>query len=153
MFQVTAGAVSTATAADSLPKDHTTSYQRIALVIGNGDYKHTSVLKNPINDAVDIAAALEGVGFDVVIGKDLTRAGLEKSIRKFSKKLNNAKVALFFYAGHGLQVHGQNFIVPTDAKVETEDDIDFELIPFRKVLARMERKSLNKSRFSRCLPT
>ncbi len=115
--------------------------KRVALVIGNSAYKHTSQLKNPINDANAISATLAGLNFQVIKGIDLNRKGLESKIREFSKKLSNAQVGLFFYAGHGLQVDGTNYLVPIDAKVETEDDLDFELVAFRKLLARMERKA------------
>jgi Caspase domain len=80
---------------------------RVALVIGNGAYRHTSALANPGNDAADIAAALCRIGFDVVEGRDLDKRGMETKIREFSRKLDDANLALFFYAGHGLQVSGR----------------------------------------------
>ena len=90
---------------------------RVALVIGNGNYQHSSQLKNPRNDASDVAEALRDIGFDVVEGFDLDRRGMEQKIRAFSDKLETSKLALFFYAGHGLQVDGRNYLVPIDAKL------------------------------------
>ena len=79
---------------------------RVALVIGNGAYKKAGVLANPANDASDIALALRNIGFEVVEGRDLDKRAMEDKIREFSRKLDNSKLALFFYAGHGLQVGG-----------------------------------------------
>lgn len=111
---------------------------RVALVIGNGDYQQATKLSNPANDAADIAQALRGLGFDVVVGIDLTRRGLEEKVIEFSHKLDNANVALFFYAGHGLQVGGRNYLVPVDAKLQRAGDLGFETVDVSQVLAQME---------------
>lgn len=113
---------------------------RVALVIGNSAYRHAAPLKNPGNDAQDIAAALRRLGFDVVAGQDLDRPGTERAIRDFAKKLPGSSVALFYYAGHGLQVNGRNYLAPTDAKLSSEFDLDFETIPLRLILRQMERE-------------
>jgi len=111
---------------------------RVALVIGNGAYRNAPELTNPPNDAVDMAAALRRIGFDVVEGRDLGKRAMEDKIREYSHKLDDAKVALFFYAGHGLQVGGKNYLVPVDAQLERPGDLDFETIDIGLVLAQME---------------
>ena len=111
---------------------------RVALVIGNGAYKNVSPLANPGNDAADIAAALRRIGFDVVEGRDLDKRAMEAKIIEFSRKLDAANLALFFYAGHELQVSGKNYLVPVDAKVERAADLGFETIDVSQVLGQME---------------
>ncbi len=111
---------------------------RVALVIGNGAYRSVAPLPNPSNDAADIAQALRAIGFDVVEGRDLERRAMEDTIREFGRKLDRANVALFFYAGHGLQVAGRNYLVPIDAKLERPGDLNFETVEVGQVLAQME---------------
>ena len=91
-----------------------------------------------MNDARDMAAALKSVGFDVVEALDADRRKLDSAIRVFTDKLANADVALFFYAGHGLQVGAQNYLVPIDAKLERERDLEFETVKLDFVLRQME---------------
>ena len=126
-----AAAVLGATAAEAAP-------DRVALVIGNGAYKSVAPLPNPGNDAADMATALRRIGFDVVEGRDLDKRAMEAKIIEFSRKLDDANLALFFYAGHGLQVSGKNYLVPVDAKVERAADLSFETIDVSQVLAQME---------------
>ncbi|MEO1649413.1 MAG: caspase family protein [Pseudomonadota bacterium] len=113
--------------------------RRIALVIGNGDYVHAGVLANPANDAADIAQALDRVGFEVIKGLNLTKAQMDATIRRFARALQTAEVGLFFYAGHGIQVSGKNYLVPVDAKLEDVSGIDFELIQADLIQRTMER--------------
>ena len=115
--------------------------KRLALVIGNSAYQHTAELKNPRNDAADIAAALKGLKFEVVEGLDLDKRTMEITVRKFAQALKNADVALFFYAGHGLQVNGQNYLVPIDARLEDATGLDFEMIRLELVHRAMERET------------
>jgi lipoprotein NlpI len=112
--------------------------RRVALVIGNGTYKNAPLLPNPRNDAVDMAAILRKLGFDVIDGHDLDRRDMENKIREFSRKIENADLALFYYAGHGLQVTGKNYLVPIDAKLEREGDLSFEAIDVDVVLQPLE---------------
>ena len=121
--------------------DGVAAEKRVALVIGNGGYKETTPLINTVHDAPDMAAALRRLGFDVLDGLDLDKRGMERMIRQFDQKLPGADIALFFYAGHGMQVSGQNYLVPIDARLAAEGDIDFESLPLMLVLARMERES------------
>jgi tetratricopeptide (TPR) repeat protein len=112
--------------------------RRVALVVGNSAYENAPVLPNPRNDAADIAATLRKLGFDVIDGHDLDRREMEKKIREFSRKIENADLALFYYAGHGLQVTGKNYLVPIDAKLEREGDLSFEAIDVDVVLQQLE---------------
>src|SRR5690606_28667214 len=80
-------------------------------------------LANPPNDAADVAAALEGVGFDVIRGNDLTLAGMRESLSRFAAAAADADVSLFYYAGHGLQLRQQNYLVPVDAELKTPEDV------------------------------
>ena len=99
---------------------------RVALVIGNSAYVNAAPLTNPVNDAKDVAGTLESLGFKVILGTDLEKRAMELKIRDFVRALPGADVALFYYAGHGLQYSGQNFLVPVDARLESDRDLDFE---------------------------
>ena len=90
--------------------------KRVALVIGNSAYKHAGELANPKNDATDMAVALKKLSFRVVEGFDLDKPSLDRKIRDFATALQGADVGLFFYAGHGLQVAGQNYMQPQHAE-------------------------------------
>ncbi len=115
--------------------------KRIALVIGNSAYQHAPELKNPRSDASDMASALKALKFQVVEGVDLDKRAMEITIRKFAVGLKNADIALFFYAGHGLQVSGQNYLVPVDARLEDAHGLDFEMIRLDLVHRAMERET------------
>lgn len=115
--------------------------KRVALVIGNSAYQHTAPLRNPSNDATDMAAKLRELGFDVIDGIDLTKAEMESRIRAFADKLVGSDVGLFYYAGHGLAVDGKNFLAPVDAALKSEADVDFETVELNLVLKQMERSS------------
>jgi caspase domain-containing protein len=115
--------------------------RRVALVIGNGAYQHLPRLANPVNDAELMATTLKLVGFQLIGGKaqtDLDRSGFERAIRQFGAELKDGAVGLFYYAGHGLQVQGANFLVPVAADPMTVADVDFELIDANVVLKQME---------------
>ena len=103
----------------------TASYadKRVALVIGNGAYKSVANLPNPPKDAQAIAALLRNLGFEVVQGTDLTHAGMTDTLRKFAAEAENADVAMFFYAGHGLQLDGKNYLLPIDSSPKSELDV------------------------------
>lgn len=100
---------------------------RVALVIGNAKYRNTVPLANPGNDAVEIAAVLRRLGFEVMERQDLDKPGLEQNLAKFARLARTADAALIYYAGHGLQYQGQNLLVPVDAKLEDEVSLQFEL--------------------------
>lgn len=113
--------------------------KRVALVVGNGAYSSVPALANPSADAEAFGAALQRLGFEVELGIDLDLQGMRRAVQAFSRQLEGADVALFFYAGHGIQVYGQNYLLPVDAALETEADLDFAAIPARLVLSQMER--------------
>ncbi len=124
-----------------------TSQARTALVIGNSDYKEIGILKNPVNDAQDMRDTLEALGFKVIYRENTaTRAEMRKAVDEFYDILNQHKgIGLFFYAGHGIQVKGENYLIPIDSKVKSESDIEDELLAVNKVLGKMEdtKNSLN----------
>jgi tetratricopeptide (TPR) repeat protein len=116
--------------------------RRVALVIGNTDYKHTDPLTNPRNDAVEISAALRRIGFQEVIeGTDLDVGTLAGKVRDFSRVLKGADLAFFYYAGHGIQVNGLNYMMPVDARLADESDVHAETIELNDVLKHMERQA------------
>ena len=113
---------------------------RIALVIGNGAYKEAPALPNPPNDARAVIDTLKRLNFDVVAGTDLDIDDMRQAIRDFSRKLEGSDVALFYYAGHGMQVYGKNYLVPIDAKLSGEADLDFAAVDVDLVVKQMERQ-------------
>jgi hypothetical protein len=96
---------------------------RVALVIGNGDYKNTGRLANPRNDATDIAAALTRDGFEVITGFDLDRASMEDAESRFARKARDADAAIFYYSGHAIQYAGTNYLLPVDATIRDSTDL------------------------------
>jgi len=115
--------------------------RRVALVIGNSDYAIAPKLRNPRNDAAAMIDKLQQLGFEVFDGLDADKLALGQKLKEFGRATQNADVALFFYAGHGIQVDGQNFLVPTDAHVQFEEEIPLELLSLNTVLRQMERGS------------
>lgn len=118
--------------------DGAAAERRVALVVGNSSYAHTAQLSNPLNDARDIAAALKATGFEVIEALNTDKRNLDGALRSFTEKLADADVALFYYAGHGLQVGAQNYLLPVDAKLERERDLDFEAVKLEFVMRQME---------------
>lgn len=114
--------------------------KRVALVIGNGAYLHAAPLPNPRNDADAISQALRELGFDVIHGVDLDRNNLESAVRDFAKAARGAELTLFFFAGHALQVAGKNYLMPIDAELLDETDLDFQTVSMDAVLRNMERE-------------
>jgi uncharacterized caspase-like protein len=113
--------------------------KRVALVIGNGAYEHTVPLPNPANDAELMASKLRGLGFEVVAGQDQSYNDMRRTVMQFAKKAYGAEIAVLFYAGHGMQVGGQNLLVPIDAKIEDETSLDFETISVDFILRQMSK--------------
>jgi tetratricopeptide (TPR) repeat protein len=116
--------------------------RRVALIIGNTAYQHTEPLTNPSNDAKAVAASLRRLGFQSVIdGTDLDAEKLAGKVRDFSRALKGADLALFYYAGHGVQVNGLNYMMPVDAKLAEESDVYAETVELNDVLKHMERQA------------
>ena len=96
-----------------------TAEKRVALVIGNSGYRDVPVLANPRNDAEDVAAALKRLGFETTVGLDADRAAMEKALEAFATAVEGADVAVFYYAGHGMQHQGVNYLMPVDANLQS----------------------------------
>jgi uncharacterized caspase-like protein len=111
--------------------------KRVALVIGNSAYTNAVALPNPVNDATAMSTKLTNLGFEVVAGYDLDLMGMRKTVAQFARTARGADIALLFYAGHGMQVGGQNYLIPTDARFEDETAIDFETMSMDFVLRQM----------------
>jgi formylglycine-generating enzyme required for sulfatase activity/uncharacterized protein YgiM (DUF1202 family) len=110
--------------------------KRVALVIGNSNYA-TSRLRNPVNDAKAMTIKLRSLGFEVIEKIDVERKDLRRAIREFGRRIRAGGVGLFYFAGHGVQFQGQNYIMPVGADVAEQDDIDDEGISVNYVLSRM----------------
>jgi len=112
--------------------------KRIALVIGNSAYS-SGPLKNPVNDATAMDAKLKKLGFTVTLKRNAKLQEMDESIREFGRQLKRTRgVGLFFYAGHGMQIGGVNYLLPVDAKIEKESDVRFQSVNADMVLAEME---------------
>ncbi len=112
--------------------------KRVALVVGNNDYTTLAALNNAEKDARDMAQTLRGLGWEVVDLYNSSQRDMGRAIAKFEGLLMTAEAGLFFYAGHGIQANGENWLVPVDAEVEAEVDLEYEAITARKVLRSMK---------------
>ena len=117
--------------------------KRIALVIGNSNYGTKIPLKNPIQDANLMQATLESLGFTVEKYTDLDLLKMRAAIRDFSQKMKDYNVALFYYAGHGVQVDGKNYLIPIDAKLEGKDACEWETFAVNDLLVQFEKNPKN----------
>jgi len=102
--------------------------KRIALVIGNSTYDNVAELKNPKNDSADFAAALTSVGFEVMLRTNLTQSSMLDTFRDFRRQADEAEIALVYFAGHGIEISRQNYLIPVDAVLETDSDVNFEAV-------------------------
>jgi len=102
--------------------------QRVALVIGNGAYRSVPELRNSRNDADDISEQLKRLGFSVIDGRDLDRSAMQVALGRFAQRLKGADAGLVYYSGHGLQINGQNFLVPVDLKLDDGAFTPFEMV-------------------------
>lgn len=100
--------------------------RRVALVIGNSSYRNAPVLPNTVNDARDMVVALRKVGFEVVDGIDLDKRGMDSALTRFARIAQDADAAMFYFAGHGFQFNGENYLVPVEAKIEDEVGVQYE---------------------------
>ena len=114
--------------------------RRVALVIGNGAYRHAGTLRNTVNDARSMAQTLTRMGFDVLLRENRGEDEMKQDIREFGRQLDQNTVALFYYSGHGLQVKGENYIVPVDAQVESEEEVEYAAVNVGLVMAQMEAR-------------
>lgn len=112
--------------------------KRVALIIGNGAYVGATPLRNPPNDARSISAALREIGFDVIERVDLKSREMKRAVIEFGNKLRSNDVGLFYYAGHGVQSNGKNYLIPVDAEIEKEADIAVDGVELDTVMAQIE---------------
>lgn len=110
--------------------------RRMALVVGNAAYA-TGPLKNPANDATDMAVALREAGFEVTLGTNWTKRQMEDAVAALAVKLKRGGVGLFYYAGHGMQVAGRNYLIPIGCQIESERDVPYEAVDASRVLGTM----------------
>ena len=127
----------------AVPTGNAQQQKRVALVIGNSAYQGASKLKNPVNDAKAMSDALNGLGFQVIEVTDASQKEMNRAITAFGEKLNSDTAALFFYAGHGLQVRGKNYLVPIDAKINSESGVSSETVNVDTVLEQLNVSSLS----------
>lgn len=142
--------VITVTATDKKYKSSTRSFtitrkeekkieqKRIALVIGNAQYQHGGVLQNPVNDARAMKTTLESLGFKVMKYENCDQRTLKRAMDEFGEQLQYYDVGLFFYAGHGIQVNGENYLVPVEVILQNENDVEYDCVSTGRVLAKME---------------
>jgi tetratricopeptide (TPR) repeat protein len=132
-------ATATAAAVPDKPKPVVINERRIALVIGNSAYRNVPPLPNPVRDATAIADALRRTGFQTVtLQTDLPREKLVDALRNFAQLADSADWALVYYAGHGIEMGGANYLIPVDAKLSTDRDVGFETVPLDQVLSAVE---------------
>lgn len=111
---------------------------RIALVIGNAAYEHVGSLPNPANDAADIGAALARLGFSVTTKRDLDDNGMRRALRDFGDLAEDADMAVIYFAGHGIEIDNTNYLIPTNAQLKSDRDVEFEAIPLDSVVRAMD---------------
>jgi len=101
---------------------------RLALVIGNAAYQHGGALKNPVNDAKLMSQTLKNLGFDVIESTDASLIEMKSVFKQFATQIKKYDVSLFFYAGHGMQIDGENYLIPVDSKLEDKYSLEFEAL-------------------------
>lgn len=117
------------------------SEKRLALLIGNSDYIHGGTLKNPVNDVRAMAEALKLVGFEVLKYENLTQKDMKKAIDEFGKRLYGFDVGLFYYAGHGIQSDGFNYLIPIESQLLAYEDVEYDCVRADRILGKMEYAS------------
>lgn len=120
--------------------DHQKQGRRIALVIGNSNYQSDNLpkLQNLVNDAEDISIALRSFGFEVIERKNQTLETMNQSIAEFGTRIGGSDAALFYFAGHGIQVKNQNFLMPVNAKIESESVVPYQGVNVNQILDEMD---------------
>src|ERR1700742_3569855 len=109
--------------------------KRVALVFGNSAYQNAPLLANPTNDSAAMAAMFKGAGFNVVtLKRDLKANEMRRALRDFSDEVRDADVAIVYYAGHGVEIEGVNYLIPVDAVLERDIDAYDEAIPLDRIL-------------------
>ncbi len=106
----------------------------LALVIGNSSYQNAVVLPNPKNDAIAVAESLKKSGFEVIKLINATKIQQKNAVRVFIEQFRDYQVGLFYYAGHGISVNGRNYLIPVDAKLNSQSDVERDLLLVDEVL-------------------
>lgn len=115
--------------------------RRVALVIGNSEYRDIPALKNPDKDAEDVSNTFRLAGFDVFVAKDLTKLQFEEQFRSYLAAADGADLAIVYYSGHGFQIGGENFLIPVDASLKNAADIEVQAVKLDDVLQQLRSKS------------
>ncbi|WP_292391076.1 caspase family protein [Mesorhizobium sp.] len=114
---------------------------RVALVIGNSEYRNIPALKNPDTDAENVSKTLRLAGFNVFVAKDVTKLQFEEKFRNYLAAVDGADLAVVYYSGHGFQIGGENFLIPVDASLKDAADIEVQAIKLDDVLEQLRSKS------------
>lgn len=120
--------------------------RRVALIVGNSAYQRVTPLPNPRNDATDVADVLRGLDFEVISTVDADQASFNRALSEFSRKALDADAVLFYYAGHGIQVRGENYFLPIDADARDENDAEFSFVSMEKVKRALDKSATNSIR-------
>ena len=115
--------------------------RRVALVIGNSEYREIPALKNPDKDAEDVSRTFRLAGFEVFVAKDLTKLQFEEQFRNYLAAADGADLAVVYYSGHGFQIGGENFLIPVDASLKNAADIEVQAVKLDDVLEQLRSKS------------
>src|SRR5262245_40601 len=114
--------------------DHASATERVALVIGNSSYERLPRLGNPANDASDLSQSLRRLGFSVTVVTDATFEKFRVALREFSQAAANAELAVLYYAGHGIEVAGENWLIPVDGLLRNDGDVNTEAVDMRAAM-------------------
>ncbi len=115
--------------------------RRVALVIGESQYRNTPPLTNPTNDAADVAQALAAIGFQVTLKVDASKREMDQALAQFARDAGAADAAMFYYAGHGMQFEGRNYVMPIDAELQDEISLRYEMVAIDDVKAALQRSN------------
>jgi hypothetical protein len=127
-----------------VPVSPKASGRRVALIVGNQGYPKQP-LANPVNDATDLSSSLRGLGFQVTLATNLNKAGFERTIRAFAAEIQPGDSAVFFFSGHGMEVEGQNYLLPVDFDAQAEEEVKYQAMPASLVLERMQSRGARTS--------
>ena len=124
---------------------------RVALVIGNSNYEAVGMLPNPINDAQAMGEAFARLGFDVTLGVDLDYAATRRALQDFELKVAAADVAVVFFAGHGIEIDGVNYLIPVDAQLKRDTHVLDEAVPLDRAITAVAQADALRLYHPRCL--
>jgi uncharacterized caspase-like protein len=139
----------------SLLPVHALAEGRVALLIGNGAYTRVPALPNPPRDAAAMADLLGKAGFDIIEKKDLGADAMRRALRDFSDHVRDADVAVVFYTGHGMEMNGVNYLIPVDATIARDVDVEDEAVLLDRVIRTIEpaRRGSSSSSWTRAATT